>query len=204
MLVVGAGGFAKELIEVFKEADNLDELVFLDTVSSSVPSFFYGYKILRTLEQAKDYFDTHGNQFCLGLGNPKLRKNICEELEGIGGSLSSAISPSAKIAHFDVNIDSGCTILTQAIIANGCKIGKGCLIYHNAQITHDCTIGDYAELSPGATILGTAVLGNYVQIGANATVLPNVKVGDHAIVGAGAVVTKDVQRGQTVIGIPAK
>jgi hypothetical protein len=30
MLIVGAGGFAKQLIQVFEELNRLDELVFFD------------------------------------------------------------------------------------------------------------------------------------------------------------------------------
>ena len=60
------------------------------------------------------------------------------------------------------------------------------------------------EIAPGATLCGLVNVGINGFVGAGATVLPRVQIGSDAIIGAGAVVTRNVEKGQTVVGVPAK
>jgi sugar O-acyltransferase (sialic acid O-acetyltransferase NeuD family) len=205
MIIIGAKGFAKELLEVAHQLGRTDRLVFFDNVSTDLPDQLYGqFSILRTEEEVKAYFKENGNAFALGLGNPKLRKQLCELFESWGGELTSLISPKANIGSFGVEIGPGATILAQATITTDVKCGLGLLMYPNALLTHDCQVDDFVELSPGATLLGGVLIGSGAHIGANATVLPQLKIGSNAVVGAGAVVTKNVRDGETVKGIPAR
>lgn len=205
MLIIGARGFAKELLDVFIDSKISDTLCFYDDINQIEDEFlFEKYPILNSLEKAKLLFSNENNGFCLGLGNPMLRKKMVDKFEAIGGELMSIISPFARISSNRVIIGKGSTILHQCTIASCVEIGKAPLIYHNVQITHDCVIGDYVELSPGAVLLGSVKLGNYVHMGANATILPNIRIGNNVIIGAGAVVTRDIEDNCVVVGVPAK
>lgn len=205
MIVVGAKGFAKEVLEVLHQLNQLDHLVFYDDVNEDTPYLLYEqFPVLKTKEAAAHYFKTVDNRFTIGVGNPVLRKKLVVKFEAIGGVFTSTISPNAHIGHFGNCIDDGCNIMTNALISNNVKIGKGALIYFNTIITHDTIIKDFVEISPGATLLGNCNIGNYSQIGSNATILPKVSIGENVIVGAGSVVTKDVPDNCLVVGIPAK
>lgn len=205
MLIIGAKGFAKELLEVCHQLGETDNLVFYDDISNDLPEKLYGkFDILRTEEAAKTYFKNIDKRFALGLGNPVLRKKMAEQFTKWGGELTSLISPKAHIGSFGVEIACGATILAGAQITNEVKIGKGLLMYSNAVITHDCILGDFIELSPGATILGNCTIQALSQIGANATILSGIRISEQCTVGAGAVVTKDVEANKTVKGVPAK
>ncbi|NMH25332.1 acetyltransferase [Flavobacterium solisilvae] len=205
MILVGAKGFAKEVLEVLHQLNQLDHLVFYDDVNEDTPHLLYEqFPVLKTKEAAAHYFKTVDNRFTIGVGNPVLRKKLVVKFEAIGGVFTSTISPNAHIGHFGNCIDDGCNIMTNALISNNVKIGKGALIYFNTIITHDTIIKDFVEISPGATLLGNCNIGNYSQIGSNATILPKVSIGENVIVGAGSVVTKDVPDNCLVVGIPAK
>lgn len=203
MLIVGAQGFAKEVLEVVNQLNELKDLVFYDDVNKDLPDKLYGrFPILTSLEAASDYFTHTDRRFCLGLGNPFLRKKLYEKFLAAGGQAVSVISPLACIGSFDVQIGECSNILPGVIFSNGTKIGRGGLVYYHSSITHDCVIGDFVQISPGVTLLGKSEVGSYTQIGANATILPNVKIGQNVIIGAGAVVTKDIPDNCLVTGIP--
>jgi sugar O-acyltransferase (sialic acid O-acetyltransferase NeuD family) len=205
MLVIGAKGFAKEVLEVMHQLNQLENLVFYDDVNDDVPDTLFGqFPVLRTIEEASDYFININNQFTIGIGNPVLRKKIYDKFTVLGGEFISTISPLATIATFDVNIGYGANVLSGAVFSNGSKLGKGCIVYYNSIVTHDCTIGDFVEISPSVTILGRSEIGSYCQIGSNATILPDVKIGTNVIIGAGSVVTKDLPDNCVAVGIPAK
>ena len=204
MLVIGAKGFAKEVLEVLHQLNDLDNLVFYDDVNIDVPTkLFNKFPILRTIEEASTYFKTIDHRFTIGIGNPILRKKMFDKFTALGGVLTSTISTLASIGSYDVQIGNGTNILAGVNLSNSALIGKACIIYYNSIITHDCEISDFVEISPNVTLLGRCKIGSYAQIGANATILPDVKIGANVIVASGAVVTKDVPNNCMVAGIPA-
>lgn len=205
MLIVGAKGFAKEVLEIVHQLNKLDDLVFYDDVNADVSEKLFGkFQVLRTVEEASVYFKTINNQFTIGIGNPILRKKLYDKFTVLGGVFTSTVSPLAIIGTFDVKIGDGSNVLSGAVFSNGTIVGKGCIIYYNSIITHDCTIGDFVEISPSVTLLGRSQVGSYSQIGSNTTILPDIKIGKNVIIGAGSVVTKNLPDNCLAVGIPAK
>lgn len=206
MIVIGAKGLAKEVLEIICEehSELKDELVFYDDINLDGPDVLYGkYPILQSQEAAKTFLNSVDNRFVLGIGNPFLRLKLKELFEKMGGELTSTISSSAIVGRHNISIGLGSNVFPQVVISNDVTIGKGALVYYNSIITHDVTIGDFVEVSPAAVLLGRCKIGNYSQIGANSTILPDVTIGNNVIVGAGAVVTKDVPDNCMVAGVPA-
>lgn len=205
MLIIGAKGFAKEVLEVFHQLKQLNNIAFYDDVTTDISEFLYEtFPILKNEKEVLAFFKENGNDFTIGIGNPNLRYKLYQKINLLGGNYTSCISPKAIIGSYDIEIKEGANILSNAIISNSVKIGKGCIIYYNVIITHDCTIGDFVELSPNAILLGNVEVGSYSHIGSNATILPNVKIGKNVIIGAGAVVTKDISDNNIALGSPAK
>ena len=205
MLIVGAKGFAKEVLEVLYQNEYKKDIVFYDDVNIDVCGKLYGkYKILKNEIEVKDFFLKNGPEFTIGIGGPALRNEIYCRFNNIFGELASTISDNSEIGHYDTNIDVGCNILSGVKISNSVSIGKGCIIYYNSIIAHDCVIGDFVEISPSVNLLGRVEISNHTHIGASATVLPDIKIGKNSIIGAGSVVTKDVPDNVLVVGVPAK
>lgn len=202
MLVVGAGGFAKEVLDILIDL-RIDEIYFWDDQSKEKNDFFNTYTIINSDEEVIDCFKKN-NQFVIGVGQPKIRKQLADKFENFGGELVSIISPFAKISTNDVYIGNGAIIMHNVTIGPSVTIETGALIYHNAQITHDCKIGEFVEISPGAILLGKVKVGNGVAIGANSTILPQISIHDSTIIGAGAIVTKDIPEGVVAYGNPAR
>lgn len=202
MLIVGAGGFARELFDVVLEKYSKDEIAFYDDVNAF--TCLFGCVVLKNEDEVQKWFKEMSTKFCLGIGNPILREKLALKFNRFGGALTSVVSEKCVIGKEAVTIGVGATILHHATIANGVEIGKGTLIYHNVQITHDCKVGDFCELSPGAVLLGYVEFGDRVSCGANATVLPKLKIADEVVIGAGSVVTNSVFEKKVLKGNPAK
>ena len=205
MIIVGAKGFAKEVLETVQQSGTPKNIVFYDDINENAPGELFGkFQVLKSMDAAQKHFETIDNTFTIGIGNPVLRRKIYDKFTAIGGICISTLSKSASLGSYEVNIGAGTNILEGAILSNSTTIGKCCIIYYNVIITHDCTIGDYVEISPAAIVLGRCTIGSYTQIGANATILPDVIIGKNVTIGAGAVVTKNVPDNSVVVGVPAK
>jgi sugar O-acyltransferase (sialic acid O-acetyltransferase NeuD family) len=204
MLIVGAKGLAKEILEILHQRNELNNLCFYDDISSDVGEQLYRqFPVLKNMEQVAHLFKTD-NRFTIGVGGSEIRLTLYNQFKDAGGEFVSAISPFAIIGNYGTEIGVGTIIMANTVITNDVTIGMGCLINPNCTISHDTIIGDFVEVSPGVQITGRCVIGNLCNIGTNATILPKVKLSNKVIIGAGAVVTKDVASGQTAVGIPAK
>lgn len=204
MLIIGAKGFAKELLETLCQLGIGECAAFYDDVSDDLPDLLFGeYNIIRNLDDAEKYLKSEDGKFALGIGNPVLRYRLSEKFKAIG-ELVSVISPFARIGEWKNSIGTGSCVLTNAVIESNNKIGAGNLIHVNALISHDVTTGMFCEISPSVNLLGGVSVGDFCSIGAGAQILPKMKIGRNVVVGAGAVVTKDVPDNSMVVGVPAK
>lgn len=204
MIMVGAGGFAKELINVLSEADMQRELVLFDEISGQKSAAVGdSYRVISNDRAAREYFERVDPRFVLGVGGVYNRARLAERFENLGGELVSTRSRHARIAGMEVDIGAGCNVMEQALISPGVRLGRGCLVYFNVTVTHDVNVGEFCELSPGATLLGRCQLGSRVSVGSGAVVLPGISIGSEAVIAAGAVVREDVPSGVMVAGVPA-
>lgn len=205
MIIVGAKGFAKEVLEILHQNNQLEGLAFYDDVNQELPDLLYNkFPVLKNETQVKEHFHRYGNDFTIGIGGPLLRQKMQQKFEALGGKVISTISPSAEIGSYEVEIGVGTNVLSGAILSNSIYVGKGNIIYYNTIVTHDVVTGNYVEISPGAKLLGRCSVGAFSSIGCNAVILPDVNVGRNVIIGAGAVVTKDLPDNCVATGIPAK
>ncbi|MGI4738385.1 MAG: acetyltransferase [Janthinobacterium lividum] len=204
MLIAGAQGFAKEVLEVIYQADSQVNLAFYDDVSPDAPAMLYGrYPVLRTLAAAAQWL-TQDPRFALGTGRPHTRQLLAHKLRQAGGVLTSTLSPRATIGAFGTAIGAGCNIMSGAVLTADVTLEEGVLVNLNCTIGHDVVIGSYCELSPGVHLSGHVVLGPGCVLGTGAVVLPGIRIGANAVIGAGSVVTKDVAAHSLAVGIPAK
>lgn len=205
MLIAGAKGHAKEVLELYLNEGVVKELFFFDDISLNIDAKLYNiFPIIRSIEEASTYFNKIDPNFLLGIGNPKLRLNLANKLKKHGGVLNSIISKYSIIGTYNVQLGLGLNIMNNSMISNDVIVADGALINAYASIHHDVSIGMYSEVSPHAVLLGGVSIGDLTTIGSNATVLPKVKIGSNVVVGAGSVVTKDLPDNCIAVGVPAK
>ncbi len=205
MIIIGAKGFAKEVLEILHRQTEPGKLAFYDDISPDAPATLFGsFPVYRDFSQVKQHFDKIDNRFALGIGSPAARKQLSDRFIAAGGILTSTVSDRAIIGSFGVGIGAGCNILSGATLSNDVTIGVGALVYYGVTVTHDCVVGDFAELSPSVILLGRSRVGAFTQIGAGSIVLPDVKIGSNVIIGAGSLVTKDIPDNVVAYGHPAK
>lgn len=205
MLIIGAKGFAKEVLEVTHQNNELKDLVFYDDVNEDIGEKLYNiFPILKSMDMAKHYFETVSNKFTIGIGNPILRKKLYDKFIAIGGEYTTTISTSTIIGNYNNSIELGCNIMQNVVITNDVTIKKGTIINQISSIGHDVIIGEFCEICPNVSISGNCFIDDLTFIGTGAIILPGIKIGKNVIIGAGAVVTKDIEDNSVAVGSPAK
>jgi len=201
VVVVGAGGHAKVLVEALRSA-NVPVLAVIDRDVTK-----HGMDVLRITVAGDDAwlhktYPPGTVRLVNGVGSvrrPVLRRDVFVAFKARGYDFASVIHPSATIAS-DAIIGEGAQIMAGAVIQPGVRIGSDALINTRASIDHDCLIGDHSHVAPGATLSGDVHLGTAVHVGTGATLIQGVHVGDEALIGAGATVFDNVAGGTFVCG----
>lgn len=200
MVIVGAGGHGKEVLFLLINGgyDPLsicffDEDTSIDIVRLKERSF----PVYSSMESIKSQLGSNPS-FCLGVGNPILRRKFFDLFVGLGVKLDW-LNFSGVASREEVHGD----LMPLTFVGPEVNLGKGVLINTGAQVHHESQVGEFSEIGPKAILLGGAKIGSFCRLGAGAIILPGVALGDGVIVGAGAVVTKSFPDKGVLIGIPA-
>ncbi len=203
MLIVGAGGHAKEVYEVLRLQHPATEMAFWDE-DPSLPNQVLNCPLLRTDAEAAEWLVNHDLRFVLGVGGPRTRRLLTERMGKLGGLPTGCRAPSAILGSYGIELGSGIDVMHRVLLTTHVTVGRGTLINAGCTLSHDVQVGNYCELGPGALLTGSVQVGDETLIGAGAVVLPGVHIGRRVTVAAGAVVTKNVHDGVTVMGVPAR
>jgi sugar O-acyltransferase (sialic acid O-acetyltransferase NeuD family) len=205
LVIIGAGGLSKEILQVLHENNEEEELYFFDNLNTKLPDLLYDkFPLIRSIATLKTHFKTRSPEFILAIGGTVRRRNLCRQIQSCGGVLQSLIARSASVGYYGTRLDAGVSVLTQAIITTDVTIGEGTLINKAVIIGHDVSIGKYCEIAPGVRIMGRSRIGDYTQIATNAAVLPDTNIGSHCRVDAGCVVRNKIPDHAVVLGLSPK
>lgn len=202
LLIWGAGGHGKVVLDCARAMDVFDQIAVLDD-SAPEGGNFCGCPILGDRSRLSAALEAGYTHVIVAIGDNEVRSQ-CYEIAIAGGlepvcviHPSALVSPSAAVGPG--------TVLMPGAVINACaRIGRDSVINTGAVVEHDCRIGDHVFISPRAALGGAVTVGDYAFIGLGAAVLPLAGIAEHAIVGAGAVVLDGVDPYTTVVGVPAR
>jgi sugar O-acyltransferase (sialic acid O-acetyltransferase NeuD family) len=207
LIIVGAGGFGREVLFLVEEMNRLQGLTweilgFVDDDPSLLETTVNGAPVLGSSADLEKRAET----VCVAIavGNPRIRRDLVRRLQ-MNSSLSfpNLIHP-ATVVHPSVRIGAGNIVCQGVVFTVNIALGSFCIVNLMSTIGHDCTIADCCTLAPQVNVSGCVFVGEAVEFGTSSVVLPGKNVAAGAVVGAGAVVTKDVPPGVVVAGVPAK
>ena len=201
IVVFGAGGHAKVLLEAILLANPGAEIAIIDDSGSAASAGLLGLAISGDRHWLA--VNWPGAPVAPAIGNNEARAAIADWLRLQGRSLATVIHPAATVSP-SASIGSGAFLAAGAVVNAEAEIGDGAILNTLASVDHDCELGALAHSAPGSRLCGGVRIGARTLIGAASVVIPGVSVGADAIVGAGSVVVKDVPAGAKVAGSPAR
>ena len=202
LIILGAGGHAKEVFSTIEDKNSLYEskkyniVGFFDDVTERVALF--GIKVFKDIDDIKD----RSIKAVLGVGTPQAKSILTNKFKEKGFLFETIIHPTTSISPYAI-IGEGSVIQSFCLIHPDVKIGNFFSCNDNVQIGHDTIIEDNVHINSNVNISGGAYIGNNTFIGVKATIL-RIKVGSNCIIGACSLVNKDIPDFSKAMGIPAK
>ena len=194
LLVIGAGGHAKVVIDAARAAG---------MEVTGVVGEAQGRDCLLNVPISRTPDAFEGDAFIVAIGNNQARAESFARYLDSGMHPAVVVHPSAVIAD-GVEIGSGSFIAAGVVVNVDARIGENAILNTSCCVDHDCVIGDHAHVGPTAGLCGGVVVGTGALVGAGCSIIPLCSVGEWAVVGAGSVVIRDVLAGEVRAGIPAR
>lgn len=203
ILIYGASGHAKMIIDVIEKQNSHSIKGFIDTYKP-IDEELYGYKILGNLEVLAAQIKTLGIEgMVIAVGDNFSRREAYKNIKKIAPTLHfvSVIHPSAVLAN-DVSIAEGTVIMANVVINASAKVGKLCILNTASILGHDSVMMDFSSLASGVTVAGNTQIGQSSAICLGATVIQNITIGNHTVIGAGSLVLKSIGSLKQAFGSP--
>jgi sugar O-acyltransferase (sialic acid O-acetyltransferase NeuD family) len=207
LLLVGAGGFAREAAEAVRAVNaarpTWDLLGYLDDDRTRHGSRVGGLPVLGPIDAVYDRPDA-AVVLCTGRpDNYVSRKLIADRLQLPLERYATVVHPSATLGS-TCRVGAGSVLLAHVDLTADVVVGRHVAVMPQVVLTHDVEVGDYATLGSGVRVGGACRVERGAYVGSGACVRESLTVGERAMIGMGALVADDVPPERLWFGTPAR
>ena len=210
VVIVGAGGFGREVFDLIKDINEhkgtpFEVMGFVADYQPDTNSINrIGSQYLGNLDTAsKTISDFCSWGYVIAIGDGRIRHQLNSKLETMGLIPISLVHPSVHIGS-NVNLGAGSIICANSVLTTNIEIGPGCQINLACIIGQDVVLGDFVTLSPAVNLMGGCRLGDLSTVFTGSTIHPRIVIEEGSVVGAGSIVSKDIEARTLALGNPAR
>ncbi len=196
VVVVGAGGFGRETLDVIQAINAVKPTYHIIGVIDDLPSerdlAQLAARGILHLGGIDDWLnDDDEADYSIAIGNPSARGDLVSSFETAGLSAATLVHSRAVIGSV-TEIGRGTVVCAGVQISTNVRTGDHVHINANVTIGPDTVVESYVSIDPSATISGDCFIARRTFIGAGAVLLQGIRVGEGAAVGPGACVVRNV------------
>jgi sugar O-acyltransferase (sialic acid O-acetyltransferase NeuD family) len=207
LILIGAGGFARETIElvraVNREAPTWELVGLLDDDPELRGQQVLGVPVLGPCESVAEYPEAAVVACVASPRDPLRRLRLVARLGLPLARHATLIHPRATVAE-SATIGPGSVVHANCVLTADIRLGWHVAMMPAVVLTHDDAIEDGVTFAAGVRVASGVTIEAGAYIGAGALLREHVSVGAGALVGMGSVLTRSVPGGETWYGAPAR
>ncbi len=203
LLIIGAGGFARETAQAVRDAGDIELLGHLDDNSALHGTEVEGVPVLGGCELVHDLPEA---RVVICVGNPRdyaARARLVRRLGLSTERYATVIHPTASVSATS-EVGPGSVLLAHCVLTAAVRVGAHVAVMPQAVLTHDDVVEDFATIASGVRLGGGARLERGAYVGSGALVREGTVIGAWSMIGMGSAVLGDVPPGEVWVGSPAR
>lgn len=203
LVIVGAGGFARETAQAVADTGEFDLLGHLDDDADLHGTDVDGVPVLGGSDLVHDL---PGALAVICVGNPRdyaARARLVRRLGLPAERYATVVHPTAAVSATS-RIGPGSVLLAHCVLTAAVRVGAQVAVMPHVVLTHDDVVEDYATLTSGVRLGGGVRLERGAYVGAGALVREGTTIGAWSQIGMGSSVLGDVPPGEVWVGSPAR
>ncbi|MDW4906532.1 NeuD/PglB/VioB family sugar acetyltransferase [Streptomyces sp. ADMS] len=203
LLIIGAGGFARETAQAVGDAGDIELLGHLDDNGELHGKEVDGVPVLGGCDLVHEL---PAAQVVICVGNPgdyAARARLVRRLGLPEDRYATVIHPTAAVSATS-EVGPGSVLLAHCALTAAVRVGAHVAVMPQAVLTHDDVVEDYATITSGVRLGGGVRLGRGAYVGSGALVREGTTVGAWSQIGMGSSVLGDVPPGEVWVGSPAR
>ena len=204
LIIIGAGGFGREMFAAAREAVGYGETFrikgFLDGNVSALDGFS-GYPGI--VGSPETYAIEEGDVFVTALGSISARRRCAAMIEERGGRFIPIVHRSASLGP-NVTVGDGSFVAHNAVLTADISVGRHSCVFHGSVIGHDTVFEDFTHVYSLVSVGGSVRIREGAAVFPGARIVPRIEIGEGSVVGIGSAVVRSVAPGTTVFGVPAR
>lgn len=204
LIIVGAGGFGRELLQWVKDINTEKPTWkikgFLDDNPDALKDIACDYGVIGSIA---GWNPSPQEQFACAIAAPDIKERVVKQLKEKGAEFATIVHPTARISEF-VELGEGFVAYPGAGVHSNAKVGAFVTLLTMSTIGHDAEVGDFCTTSSYCDITGGVQVGDHTFLGSKVSIIPGKGIGRHVFIAAGSVVMADVSDGTKVMGNPAR
>ncbi|MEU6352781.1 acetyltransferase [Streptomyces sp. NPDC047072] len=203
LVIVGAGGFARETAQAVADLGDFTLLGHLDdnpalhgTEVDGVP-VLGGCDLVHELPEAR---------VVICVGNPRdyaARARLVRRFGLPEDRYATVVHPTAAVSATS-EIGPGSVLLAHCVLTAAVRVGAHVAVMPHVVLTHDDVVEDHVTLTSGVRLGGGVRLERGAYVGSGALVREGTTVGAWSQIGMGSAVLDDVPPGEVWVGSPAR
>ncbi|MCX4885528.1 acetyltransferase [Streptomyces sp. NBC_00847] len=203
LVIVGAGGFARETAQAAADAGEYKVLGHLDDNPALHGTEVDGVPVLGGCDLVHDLPEA---RVVICVGNPgdyASRARLVRRLALPADRWATVVHPTASVSATS-EVGPGSVLLAYCVLTAAVRVGAHVAVMPHVVLTHDDMVEDYATLASGVRLGGGARLERGAYAGSGALVREGTTIGAWSLVGMGSAVLGDVPPGEVWVGSPAR
>jgi sugar O-acyltransferase (sialic acid O-acetyltransferase NeuD family) len=207
LLLVGAGGFARETLELVhainREAPAWSLAGLLDDDPERHGEQIHGVPIIGPCAAVAEHPEAFVVACVASPEEPLRRLRLVDRLGLPPERYATLIHPRATIAG-SATIGPGSVVHANTVMTADIRVGAHVAVMPSVVLTHDDVIEDGVTFGAGVRVSGAVRIEKGAYIGAGALLRERIVIGSGALIGMGSVLTKSVPPDEIWHGLPAR
>ena len=208
LLIVGAGGFAREALEAARAAaaagtTDAEPFGFLDDDVRLQGGEIAGLRVLGPVAAVHDHPETC---VVVCIGRPTaytVRADVVARMGLDRDRMATIVHPTASIGS-TCSLGVGSVVLANTVMTADVVLGEHVALMPQVVLTHDVVVEDYVTMASCVRLGGGVRVGTGAYLGSGVGVREFCRIGSRSMIGMNSLVTKDVPPERLWFGHPAR